>query len=103
MFQIIVIGLTGGTSSGNRVTNTQQCRCQRIYSCVRILSETVASLPIHVYEYTELGSTKAIKHPLYRILHDEPNTEMTSYIFRETLMTHLFIMGKCLCTNYKKW
>lgn len=85
--------LTGGTSSGNHVTEHSAMQISAVYSCVRILSETVASLPLHVYEYTDLGSTKAIKHPLYRILHDEPNLEMTSYIFRETLMTHLLLWG----------
>lgn len=84
---------TGGTSSGNHVTEHSAMQMSAVYSCVRILSETVASLPLNVYEYTDLGSTKAIKHPLYRILHDEPNTEMTSYIFRETLMTHLLLWG----------
>ena len=64
-----------------------------VYACVRILSETIASLPLYVYEYTNLGSTKAIKHPLYKILHDEPNSEMTSFIFRETLITHLLLWG----------
>lgn len=36
---------------------------------------------------------KAYNHPLYFLLHNEPNPEMTSYIFRETLMTHLLLWG----------
>ena len=44
-----------------------------VYSCVRILSEAIASLPLHLYEYTETGTAKATEHPLYSILHDEPN------------------------------
>lgn len=36
---------------------------------------------------------KALDHPLYRLLHDEPNPEMTSFVFRETLMTHLLLWG----------
>lgn len=85
--------LTGSSTSGKRVTEISSMQMSAVYSCVRILSETIASLPIHVYEYTSLGSTKAITHPIYRLLHDEPNTEMTSYIFRETLMTHLLLWG----------
>ncbi len=58
-----------------------------VYSCVRILSEAVASLPLHVCEYNgDGGKEKAVKHPLYFLLHDEPNPEMTSFVFRETLM-----------------
>ena len=65
-----------------------------VYSCVRILSEAVAGLPLHLYQYIENGSKeKAIKHPLYFLLHDEPNPEMTSFVFRETLMTHLLLWG----------
>ena len=65
-----------------------------VYSCVRILSEAVASLPLNVYRYTDRGGKeKAIDHTLYRLLHDEPNPEMSSFIFRETLMTHLLLWG----------
>ena len=65
-----------------------------VYSCVRILSEAVAGLPLHLYKYNDKGGKeKAIDHPLYRLLHDEPNPEMTSFIFRETLMTHLLLWG----------
>jgi len=64
-----------------------------VYACVRILAETVASLPLHVFKYTADGSEKATQHPLYPILHDEPNPEMTTFIFRETLMTHLLLWG----------
>ena len=63
-----------------------------VYACVRILSESIAGLPVHLYKYREDGSKeKAVDHPLYRILHDEPNPEMTSFVFRETLMTHLLL------------
>ena len=65
-----------------------------VYSCVRILAEAVAGLPLHLYRYTESGGKeKAIDHPLYRLLHDEPNPEMSSFVFRETLMTHLLLWG----------
>lgn len=65
-----------------------------VYSCVRILSEAVASLPLQFYRYTEDGGKeKAVGHPLYFLLHDEPNPEMTSFVFRETLMSHLLLWG----------
>jgi HK97 family phage portal protein len=53
----------------------------------------VASLPIHVYRYTDTGKERVYDHPLYYLLHDEPNPEMTSFVFRETLMSHLLIWG----------
>lgn len=64
-----------------------------VYACVRILSETIASLPLHVYRRTEGGKDKAMGHGLYCLLHDEPNPEMTSFVFRETLMGHLLLWG----------
>ena len=85
--------LMGGSSSGKYVNERSAMQMTAVYSCVRILSEAVASLPLHVYRYTGAGSEKAIDHPLYRLLHDEPNPEMTSFVFRETLMTHLLLFG----------
>ncbi len=64
-----------------------------VYACVRILSETLASLPLHTYKHTDRGKEKARDHRLYYLLHDEPNPEMTSFVFRETLMGHLLLWG----------
>jgi len=64
-----------------------------VYACVRVLSETLASLPLHVYRHTDRGKEKATDHRLYSLLHDEPNPEMTSFVFRETLMGHLLLWG----------
>ena len=84
----------GGSSSGKTVTERSAMQMTAVYSCVRILSEAVAGLPLHFYRYTDDGGKeKAIDHPLYSLLHDEPNPEMTSFIFRETLMTHLLLWG----------
>nr|DAY85192.1 MAG TPA: Portal [Caudoviricetes sp.] len=84
----------GGSSSGKNVNERSAMQMTAVYSCVRILSEAVASLPLHVYKYNgDGGKEKAVKHPLYFLLHDEPNPEMTSFVFRETLMTHLLLWG----------
>ena len=84
----------GGSTSGKRVNERSAMQMTAVYSCVRILSEAVASLPLHFYEYREDGSkAKAVDHPLYFLLHDEPNPEMSSYTFREVLMTHLLLWG----------
>ena len=84
----------GGTTAGKSVTERSAMQMTAVYSCVRILSEAVAGLPLHLYQYTDDGGKeKAVNHPLYRILHDEPNPEMSSFVFRETLMTHLLLWG----------
>lgn len=84
----------GATSSGRPVTERSAMQMTAVYACVRILSEAIAGLPLHVYRYEENGSrVKALDHPLYGLLHDEANPEMTSFVFRETLMTHLLLWG----------
>lgn len=86
--------LFGGTTSGKPVNERTSMQMTAVYSCVRILSEAIAGLPLHLYHYGENNNTlKAVEHPLYFLLHDEPNPEMTSFIFRETLMTHLLLWG----------
>lgn len=85
--------LFGRTSSGNPVNERTAMQTTAVYACVRILAETVASLPLHVYEYKDGGKELVHDHPLYYLLHDEPNPEMTSFVFRETLMSHLLIWG----------
>ena len=84
----------GSSSAGKRVNERSAMQMTAVYSCVRILAEAVAGLPLHLYRYKEDGGKeKAIYHPLYLLLHDEPNPEMSSFVFRETLMTHLLLWG----------
>jgi HK97 family phage portal protein len=84
----------GSTTSGKPVTESTAMQMTAVYSCVRILSEAVAGLPLHLYRYNDSGGKeKAVDHPLYFLLHDEANPEMTSFSFRETLMSHLLLWG----------
>lgn len=84
----------GQTTSGKPVNERSAMQMTAVYSCVRILAEAIAGLPLHVLDEQDGKSRKkAVDHPLYSILHDEPNHEMTSFIFRETLMTHLLLWG----------
>lgn len=86
--------LFGPTTAGVKVTERSAMQMTAVYSCVRILSEAIAGLPLHVFEQTPSGGKqKALTHPLYALLHDQPNPEMTSFVFRETLMTHLLLWG----------
>ena len=84
----------GTSAAGKSVNERSAMQMTAVYACVRILSESIAGLPLHMYRYEDDGSkTKAVEHPLYHLLHDEPNPEMTSFIFRETLMSHLLLWG----------
>ena len=83
----------GTSSRGKAVNEKTALQTTAVYACVRILAETIASLPFHTYRYTLNGKEKAIEHPIYYLLHSEPNPEMTSFVFRETLMSHLLLWG----------
>ncbi|MBQ2212110.1 MAG: phage portal protein, partial [Ruminococcus sp.] len=81
------------SSAGKTVTTQTAMQLTVVCACVRILAEAVAGLPLHMYRYTENGKEKAIDNRLYYLLHDEPNPEMTSFTFRETMMAQLLTTG----------
>lgn len=86
--------LFGRTTSGKNVDERSAMQVTTVYACVRILAEAVAGLPLHTYRYLSGGAKeKALDHPIYYLLHDEPNPEMMSFVFRETLMSHLLLWG----------
>lgn len=84
----------GRSTSGKNVNERTAMQVAAVYACVRVLSESVASLPLDLFRYrSTTGSEKDRSLPLYRVLHDEPNPEMTSFTWRETAMSHLLLWG----------
>lgn len=84
--------LFGQSASGANVNERTALSMTAVYGCVRVLAESIASLPLHVYKRGENGNrVKAEGLPLYTLLHDTPNEEMSSFTLRETLMTHLLL------------
>jgi len=84
-------------SSGGGVSEEGAMRLSAVYACVRVLAETVASLPLIVYERQERGKRRATESSLYALLHDAPNPLMTAFEWRETLMGHLALWGNAYC------
>jgi len=87
--------MLGGGGGG--VSEEGAMRLAAVYACVRVLAETVASLPLVVYERLDRGKERAVEHPLYRLLHDAPNPLMTAFEWREALMGHLALWGNAYC------
>ena len=86
--------LFGSTIAGQNVTERTAMQNTAVYACVRILAESLAALPLHLYQLTnDDGKRRVNDHPLSFLLHDAPNPEMTSFIFRETMMNHLLLWG----------
>lgn len=87
-------GLLGDGSGGlGAVSEEGALRLAAVFACVRVLSETVAQLPLFVYEREGRGKRRAVDHGLFGVLHDAPNPIMTAFEFWETLMGHLCLWG----------
>ncbi|MDD2328912.1 MAG: phage portal protein, partial [bacterium] len=61
--------LFGPSGAGKSVSVQSAIQVSAVYACVRVIAETIASLPLHVYKVTDTGSEKATQHSLYRLLH----------------------------------
>ena len=86
--------LFGSTNSGKVVNEYTAMQTTAVYACVRLLAESLAGLPLQLYQYNDKGEQcRVTEHPLSYLLQCEPNPDMTSFIFRETLMGHLLIWG----------
>ena len=83
----------GRSTAGPTVNERSSMQIATVYACVRILAETIASLPLCLYRRTSDFREEALDHPLYFLLHDEPNDEMSSFTFWEAVMTHLCLWG----------
>jgi len=81
------------SASGSRVNERTALGASAVFACVRVLSSTIAQLPLVTYLRLERGKERAPGHPLYPLLHDRPNPEMSSFNFRETLQGHLMTWG----------
>lgn len=82
------------TSSGIVVSTEAALSVGTVYACVSLIAETIASLPWPLFQSTANGDRRrATRHPLYRLLHDRANPEMTSFNWRECMVGHLELWG----------
>ena len=80
--------------AGVRIDPETALRSTVVLACVRVLSSSVAGLPLHLYRRTADGGKEIARdNPLYRLLHDRPNSWQTSYEWREQIMLHLLTHG----------
>jgi phage portal protein BeeE len=79
--------------TGVSVTPENALEATAIWAAVRMISSTVATLPLPVFRHVDGGKERAREHPAYSILHDRPNPEQSSFSFREMMMAHLLLYG----------
>lgn len=83
-----------GTFLNRRVTVDQALQLATVWACVRLIAETIATLPIGLYRRLPDGSrTSASNHNLYELLHNQPNADMTAVVFWEVVVASLLLWG----------
>ena len=81
------------SSSGVTVTDERMLRLSTVWACARLISETIATLPLSMYERTSAGKRVAAQHPLHSIIHDQPNADATASVFWESVVATMLLRG----------
>ena len=82
------------TAAGVRIDANNAHQVSAVFACLRVIAETVASLPLHVLERTPGGGKRIARElPLYRQLHAQPNGWQTSFEWREQAVFHVGLWG----------
>lgn len=90
----LVEAMGGGIgATGRAVTPESAMRLSAVYACVRVIAEDIASLPLCVYEPLDRGKRKASDLVEWGVLHDAPNSLLTSFQWREMSMAHVLLWG----------
>ncbi|MEN0657201.1 phage portal protein [Proteus mirabilis] len=85
---------SGTSSSGKVVTADKAMQLSAVWACVRLLSESISTLPIKIYKSESDGSRSLAKdHPIYRLLCKQPNFEMTPSRFMLMVVASLCLRG----------
>ena len=85
------IGIGLGTDT--HVTEEKALGIDAVFACVNLYARTLASMPLVVYAKGPNGKERAVDHPLYNLLHNEPNPNMTSHTFRKQMEAALKLWG----------
>ncbi|MBD2797728.1 phage portal protein [Xenorhabdus sp. 18] len=88
-----LIGLSYDTYTGRRVSPQLAMQLTAVFSCVRVLAESVGMLPCSLYEQLERGNKRAVKERLHKLLSVKPNHYMTPQEFWELLVACLCLRG----------
>lgn len=82
-------------ATGIAVTPLRALGVASVFACIRVLSDTIGTLPLNVKQRTGRASRLAVDHRLYSVLHDMPNEEMTSVDVRSAMQANLSLRSNC--------
>ncbi|RYF38442.1 MAG: phage portal protein, partial [Comamonadaceae bacterium] len=89
--------------SASAVTPTTAQGVSAVYACVQAISETTASLPLILFKRNGDDRERASDHPLFRVLHDQFNPEMTAIEGREYLQACVLLRGNAFARIVRGW
>ena len=81
------------SDTGADVTPKTVMQVDAVWSCVRLISETIATLPLSLYERTATGKRLAPQHPLHFVIHSQPNADSTASVFWEAVIASMLLRG----------
>jgi HK97 family phage portal protein len=87
----------GGNAAGQQINEKTAMQLATVWACVRLISETISTLPLIMYQRNGEARSVARDHPLYAILHDSPNADMTAVEFWEAVIAQLCLWGNSFC------
>ncbi len=85
------------SSAGVPINDETILKLSAVWSCVRLISETISTLPLSMYEKTSTGKRVASHHPLQFILHDQPNSDTTAAVHWEASVAAMLLRGNARC------
>lgn len=91
----VLLDLLGGPPNryGVAVTPETAMRVAAVFSCVRILAESIAAMPLMLYRRVGDDKERATDHPLYRVVHSRPNAYQTTFEFLDQMVTNVALRG----------
>lgn len=81
------------SNAGALVNATTAMQLDAVWSCVRLIAESISMLPLHLYIHDDLGPKKATRHSLYDLLRHSPNSKSTAQIFWEAVVSAMLLQG----------
>lgn len=87
------VGTMGGNAAGQNVTVNSALQLSVVWACVRLIAETISTLPLFLYQKNGALRELAPNHPLYTLIHDQPNADMTAVEFWEAVVSQLCLWG----------
>ena len=85
------------TPAGVSITPDSMLTLSTVWSCVRLIAETIGTLPLSIYERTSAGKMVATQHPVQFVIHDQPNPDTTAAVFWESMIASMLMRGAGRC------